>query len=510
MLVRSSRRRGFTLIELLIVITIILIVSVAGLSVVLPAIGSQGVTSAALLVQASLAQVRDEALRSGAPAGIRLIPERDGRFRFLDPSVAGGIGLTPAYTRMIALRQGSDYDEGQVRGINVLPPVNPLSDLQQFPLVLPFAPANLVGSAAKWRTVWESKFSQFVTPAIGVPRAPTSWYWNIRQGDKIRLKNSGRSWTIVGPVLLGPNATANAGNTLLSAADKVLVNTERYINWGSSASFQSYPVASYTPMPPKEFLIVLDGIDNDGDGYVDEAFDGVDNDGDGFVDPGFDGIDNDGNGYVDDPLEMLWSAGGIYNGGEYETEEQLPLLGVIDTNAQDYTIERRPVPAPGAREVPLPAGVVIDLTTYNPATPGLAERSRLPVDPLTGFVDVMVAPNGQVVQPIAGRTKGVAADLPFYHFWITDTEDVIEPDSTSYPRLPLPQTALGYTPSSPERVLKGNRRLLSLNTRTGQINRTTLETFDVTGLSAPPNPDTRELVIGRPFRQAEAGLKDEP
>ena len=83
-----------------------------------------------------------------------------------------------------------------------------------------------------------------------------------------------------------------------------------------------------------------------------------------------------------------------------------------------YTIFRRPVVSPGARETTLPAGVVIDLTTWNaptvdwqrPTRPTLQpERSRLPVDPYSDYVDIMIAPSGQVVTP--GRGGSAAAEL---------------------------------------------------------------------------------------------------
>ncbi len=38
-----------------------------------------------------------------------------------------------------------------------------------------------------------------------------------------------------------------------------------------------------------EFLILLNGKDDDNDGFTDEIFDGIDNDGDGIIDPGFNG-----------------------------------------------------------------------------------------------------------------------------------------------------------------------------------------------------------------------------
>ena len=62
-----------------------------------------------------------------------------------------------------------------------------------------------------------------------------------------------------------------------------------------------------------------------------------------------------------------------------------------------YTINRRPGPTPNSREISLPTNVVIDLTTWANAFP---ERSQLPpgvINPFTGYVDILLYPNGTVV-----------------------------------------------------------------------------------------------------------------
>ncbi len=43
------------------------------------------------------------------------------------------------------------------------------------------------------------------------------------------------------------------------------------------------------PITSPSSSIVVNGQDDDGDGWVDEGFDGIDNDGDGVIDPGFNG-----------------------------------------------------------------------------------------------------------------------------------------------------------------------------------------------------------------------------
>lgn len=79
--------------------------------------------------------------------------------------------------------------------------------------------------------------------------------------------------------------------------------------WTTVEVFQ---VAAGVPTPPDPVEVCGDGIDNDGDGAVDEGCpaevcgDGIDNDGDGAVDENCpaevcgDGIDNDGDGRVDE------------------------------------------------------------------------------------------------------------------------------------------------------------------------------------------------------------------
>jgi hypothetical protein len=239
------------------------------------------------------------------------------------------------------------------------------------------------------------------------------------------------------------------------------------------------------------------------------------------IDPGFNGIDDDLDGYIDEPDEILFT---MIPGGTGETEPEtnpfaLPVDPLIaDTQAASYTILRRPVPAQGARELALPTGTAIDMTTWSADVP---ERSRLPIDPATGYIDVMVAPNGQVVQPAAGRTIAPPPAAGFYHFWITDIDDIVEPDTRPNPTyatnieapfLPLNVAIFRDT----NHVLKGERRLVSINTRTGQIVTSTAEDFDVPtparggALDSGYNATNRAYFIGTPYRNAEIGIKDAP
>ena len=171
------------------------------------------------------------------------------------------------------------------------------------------------------------------------------------------------------------------------------------------------------------------------------------------------------------------------------------------------------MPVEGARDVSLPTNVVIDLTSWNAPQlfGGVPERSRLPVDPFTGFVDVMIAPNGQVVVAGASANNAPSVNFPFYHFWLSEREDVSSPTPFDAMKgktflLPMPRDTV-YDPRIPAIVslpiaqaqnvpnLKSERRLLSINTRSGVISSTAIETFYLNNPSYP-------------YEAAESGQKD--
>jgi prepilin-type N-terminal cleavage/methylation domain-containing protein len=486
---RREFRRGFTLVELLVVVLIVVLVSAATLPVVIPAITHRQVSEAARILQASIAGARDAAIRTNAPRGIRLLP---------DPAFPGPSPL--AANRMISIEAAPDYTSGMV---TINPPATPT-------LVDPISGNSFPVTMLR---IHESIFD-----ANGLPNEPTSWYWNIRQGDRIRLDDSGRYYTVVGPMLNGIGSG----------------NSERYINFGapgyvddgSSNSVQNNPDPLSARHYP-EYLIVVNGQDDNGNGWVDEAFDGIDNDGDGVIDPGFDGINNN----------LAYN-----NAGEYEPEKFIGNQFATITTAtplanQKYTIFRRPMVSESAREVALPQGVVIDLTTWNAATAvtingtpagGLPERSRLPVDPYTYYVDILLSPNGQVLLGGAGQgTSGgggansPVSSMPFYHFWLSEREDVYDtlwtsnsapntgtpnflpyanPYLASNPRLPyllpMPQGTPFYPPPNTNLpFLKGDRRLVTLFVKSGLVVTNEVETFDGSDINLPyyqPQLGTRQ------------------
>ena len=147
------------------------------------------------------------------------------------------------------------------------------------------------------------------------------------------------------------------------------------------------------------------------------------------------------------------------------------------------------MPAASAQTVALPSSVVIDLTTWSTTK----ERSRLPVDCHTGYVDIMLSPKGQLVPTTIYSSPACfgMADS-FLHFWIADRGDLFDPATGSYPQLPLPQ---GLAPNTQGRELKGDISLISLNAKTGHITS-----------SVPSNFDTQN--VGKPTYNASLPLLD--
>jgi hypothetical protein len=212
-----------------------------------------------------------------------------------------------------------------------------------------------------------------------------------------------------------------------------------------------------------EFLFLVNGLDDNvpPNGWIDEGYDGVDND------YSFELAQNIQR-LADDNLE--W---------EHETWPGAVLATAISASgvgiSQPYTIQRRPAPAANSREVSLPTNVVIDLTTWGNA---FQERSQFPagvINPYSGYVDILVNPNGTVVPTtIYSSPSSFGMSGAFYHFWLAERSDVmVNPGATAPPYLPvgnikqqlLSPTAPPYTGPS----LKGEYRIVTLFTRTGQI-----------------------------------------
>jgi type II secretory pathway pseudopilin PulG len=427
-----------TLIELLVVLTIIGIVTVLVASAL--RWGSLAHQQAARLVQGALVGARDAAINRNIACGIRLLPDDSLPPRRLS---SGQIDPTSvmAANRIIPHEQAPDYSEGRVTIRST-----PTGLFPGFPPPYPMQPTYPYPYPSSVIMVGEAPFDV----NTGLPHSPTSWFWNIRIGDKLRFGDTGNLYTVVGPM--------------------TQYNPELFVNCGRPGidfpgTKSPLKIAPYGQIVEIEFLFLVNGRDDNGNGLVDEGFDGIDNNLDGIVD----------------------------DLGEWENELLVGAqanMGAID---QAYTIIRRPMPSPGTQTVALPSSVVIDLTSWGTSR----ERSRLPVDRFTGYVDIMLSPKGQLVPTTiysSPASFGMADSL--LHFWIADRGDLFDPATGSYPQLPLPQ---GLAPNALGRELKGDVSLISLNARTGLITSSVPSNFDTQNVGkATYNPSL-------PFLDAQQG-----
>ncbi|AMV38835.1 prepilin-type N-terminal cleavage/methylation domain-containing protein [Planctomyces sp. SH-PL62] len=473
---RSAGRplRGFTLVELLVVLLIVGIIAAVALPVVIPAISHRQVSESARIVQGGLIAARDAALRTNTPHGIRFLP--DSTYNGIDPNepnplLRGQINpfRTLASNRFIPIEQPPGYSEGKVF-LNTTTRAFNLQFDNAPSLTGPGGlPSAAVYDSGRLLMIIQSRF-RTVYDSSGNPlyplESPTSWFWNVRKGDKIQVNNTGPFFTVVGPMDFD--------------------NPEKFVNVDPAAPalWFNHPVSGSKYYP--EFLFVVNGEDDDKDGYIDNGYDGLDNN----------------------------LINGIDDLGEWSEAEKWPAAFMTASpsvvgqafNGVPYTIIRRPVPSPGARETVLPSNVVVDLTTSFLT----AERSRLPVDPYSGNVDILLDPSGRVVpstQYSSPASFGMASS--FYHIWLAERSDLAEvqttgtaPNVTAVPLisgrdflLPMPLGQnFGASPNAYDALvdanptlpyLKGEMRLLTLFTRTGNLMTTDRPVFDVTTVERP-------------------------
>jgi hypothetical protein len=329
---------------------------------------------------------------------------------------------------------------------------------------------------------------------VAIPNPPTNWFWNVRIGDKFRFNDSGRYYTVVGPMtLFNPELLVNDGLPGNSSL------TEYY-------GFPAPQGGKVSPSP--EFLFLVNGVDDSGfdpvalvplpkDGYPDNGFDGINWD----LNNGYN-FDGSNRPLVDDIAE--WVEVETWLGSQLPLSTKTGTVGIAPNTFPvpatfKWTIQRRPVPSPGAREVSLPAGATIDLTTWDTTR----ERSRLPVDPLNGTVDILVDQAGKVVPTtLYSNPSSAGMDQNFFHFWIADRSDVYDPWTVagttfpSFPGLPMPSGSPGYAGTQ---FLTKDRQLVTLFTRTGQIVSNSAENFDATGTNGGPNA---------PYLDAQYGYRE--
>ncbi len=474
---RQAGRRGFTLIELLVVILIILLVSAVVLPTVLPAISHRQVSEAARILQGALAGARDTAINNNAPAGIRLLPDPvlNGQSLNAPGGIAGVSTLDPtrilASNRYIPIQFAPDYSEGKA---SVIIPAGTTTPFGQ-----PNLPCGggLVGYPGGPLMVEECPVYLDPTTNTWLPNSPTSWFWNVRVGDKIQLGGVSQTYVVVGPLAQGnPELFVNIGFPGSEVGNLVLN--------------RSYPDGATHTV---EYLLLVNGRDDDSNGYVDDGWDGIDNN------LPYE-IANNLPQLTDDQLEWereTW-LGGLVNPPSLPAP-LFPLTGLLN---QSYIITRRPVVSPGSRETPLPSNVVVDLTTWNAqyfnatfsSTTGVSyvsERSRLPVDSTTGNVDILLYPNGTVVPTtLYSSPSSFGMNSAFYHFWLAERGDLFDPPNLANPpangvHYLLPQVPNVNTAPGDTRALTGERRLVTLYTRTGQLITNQVETFDGANPSLP-------------------------
>jgi prepilin-type N-terminal cleavage/methylation domain-containing protein len=499
----GARRGGFTLIELLVVILIILIVSAVALPVVLPALSHRQVSEAARLLQGALVGARDSALKNGTPSGIRLMPDPAFPLTFL---ANGQIDRTQplAANRIIPIEAAPEYSEGLLSV--VVPNANdPNSNAYSLSVPYPQASGGLFypsgvnsvnsGLAGRIGNVLMVKEQVVFNPGGGAQlNSPTSWYWNIRVGDKLQINGAGLWYTVVGPMVVPPQGATING--VFSS------NSEQFVNVGPPGSQSPLQDLQAGVTVHPEFLFLVNGLDDNNNGWIDEGFDGVDN--------------NLTFEIVNNSLQVIDEI------AEWEAETW-PATVVNLANKQ-YTIQRRPTPVANAREISLPTNVVIDMTMLLgslPPTPegstlnqawSFAERSQFPngvIDPHTGYVDILLYPNGTVVPTtIYSSPSSFGMSGAFFHFWLAERSDVAAPSqiATQAPYLPvgtIKQQLISTTNPYTGPSLQGEYRIVSLFTRTGQVTSNDNVLFD-----NPANPANGSTYNpGYPFLATEQGAR---
>ncbi len=358
---RIRRMAGFTLVELLVVVLIVTLVSVVALPAVVSGVNHRQTSEAARILQGSIIGARDAAIHDNAPSGIRLLP--DPAFPIMRLANGRIDTMAPlAWNRVIPIGVPPDYVEGMVS----IYPHDP------YPATITTGVPALIleESPGYWQAILPPP--QSGPKYIFLPNSPASWAWNVRVGDRIQVNQAGPFYTVIGPMVsTSPDLFVNYGDP---GAKPPLTRT------------LTAPDGSTSITVAVEYLLLVNGRDDNGNGWIDE---------------GWDGVDNDGNGTIDDTAE-------------WESETWSPILATANTANVAYSVERRPMPMINARETALPSNVVID-----------AARSRLTVNPYSGTVDIVLKPDGTVVgTTIFSSQSSIGLAGSFLHCWLSERSDV--------------------------------------------------------------------------------------
>lgn len=541
---RQQPRSGFTMVEILVVLTIILLASLIALPTIVTSLNGRQVTDAARIFTGSLVGARDSAIRYNQPRGIRLLP--DPTLTIPPPGQLNAGSIQLCYNRMIPIEPAGDYSQGMVTiGPYYYPGGSPTGFPPAYPRdtgTYPYPDSSTAQQAWTGRVLMieESPYTGGYTfPLAPAPRSPTNWYWNVRVGDKIKVNGTGRAYTIVGPCTVNPWGTGtNRGNP------------ELFVNVGAPGTLsplaRTYYLRGTTPtltyskygdaLNP-EFLFVVNGEDDDNDGYVDEGWDGFNNHPivSGHTPLASENIYTDelGEWEIEKWVGSLVTETLVDDPGG--TPNMSPTAFWVDTNYQKgtqdvpYIIQRRPVPSEGSREYMLPAGMVIDATTWN----STQERSRIPVSSGSLYCDIMVNPGGLYIPTTEYSSPTSANPLPFLHFWITDRNDVHprgsiwgmldttnpshNPSDTGqtatdpyvYYELPMPAGTPSYPPTTKPLapLLKNDRRLVTMFTQSGLVVVNTLETIAPPSTTVP-GEGFDVTSVSNPFFKAQQGLRE--
>ncbi len=244
--------RGFTLLEILVVIAIILLVSMVAFPTIISALSHRQVSESARILHAALAGARDAAIRNNAPSGIRLLP--DPAFNGVNASTGQlDSSLMLAANRLIPIDPAPNYTEG-------LATIDYAFGVSQLQLPYPGDGGGyypLAGVGSNVLLLQESGYDPSIYPAI--PNPPTSWFWNVRVGDRLQINRAGPWYTVVGPMTV----TGTSGNP------------ELFINVGQPGS-QSPLKALYANGDQSivyypEFLLLVNGADDNANGWIDEG-----------------------------------------------------------------------------------------------------------------------------------------------------------------------------------------------------------------------------------------------